>query len=195
LRLYLAALFKIMNLTELKLNTIITYNNEPYLIVSSQHQKMGRGGAVVKTKLKNIISGATLEKTFAGGDKFSEAEIIKSQASFLYESGGQYFFMDAENYEQFSFGRESLAGKEQYLKEGLVVTVLNYNNNPVAVELPVKCEYRVKQAPPGIKGDTAGGATKIVTLETGKQIKTPLFIKEGDLLRVNTDTGEYVERA
>lgn len=150
---------------------------------------------MVKTKLKNIVSGATLEKTFAGGDKFSEADIIKSKASYLYEENNQFYFMDRENYEQFSLAAESLTGKEQYLKEGLVVTVLNYNNQPVAVELPIKGEYKVIQAPPAVKGDTAGSATKIVTLETGLEIKVPLFIKEGDVLRINTETGEYVERA
>ena len=183
-----------MNLTDLKLNTIITYNNEPYLIISSQHQKMGRGGAVVKTKLKNLITATTLEKTFAGSDKFSEADIIKTKASFLYLEKNNYYFMDQENYEQFSLTKELLMGKEEYLKEGLIVTVLNYNNQPVAINLPIKCDYKVIQAPPAVKGDTAGSATKVVILETGKQIKTPLFIKEGDIIRVNTETGEYVER-
>lgn len=184
-----------MNLTDLKLNTIITYNNEPYLIVSSQHQKMGRGGAVVKTKLKNLITSATLDKTFAGGDKFSEADITKTKANFLYTENNQYHFMDSENYEQFTFTKEIMAGKEDYLKEGLVVNVLNYNNQPIAIELPIKCNFKVIQAPPAVKGDTAGSATKIVTLETGKKIKTPLFIKEGDQIKINTETGEYVERA
>lgn len=183
-----------MNLTDLKINTIITFQNEPYLIISSQHQKMGRGGAVVKTKLKNIITGVTLEKTFAGGDKFSEADITKTKGSYLYEKNGQHYFMDTENYEQFSLTTESLAGKEQYLKEGLIVTILNYNNQPIAIELPIKCQYKVIQAPSGVKGDTAGSATKIVTLETGKQIKVPLFIKEGEIIKINTETGEYVER-
>lgn len=184
-----------MDLSDLKLNVVITYQNEPYLIVSSQHQKMGRGGAVVKTKLKNIITGATLEKTFAGGDKFSEADILKSKASFLYHEQANYYFMDTVTYEQFSLNGGFLGEKTDYLKEGLEVTVLNYNNQPVTIELPIKNVYKVISTPPGIKGDTAGSASKIATIETGKEIKVPLFIKEGDQIRINTETGEYVERA
>lgn len=183
-----------MNLTDLKLNIIITYKDEPYLIISSQHQKMGRGGAVVKTKLKNLITGQTLEKTFAGGDKFSEANIKRTKASFLYNENTNYFFMDSENYEQFFLPQEILTGQEEYLKDGQIVTVLNFNNQPVTIELPIKVDLKVTQSPPAVKGDTAGTATKLITLETGKKIKAPLFVKEGDLIKVNIETGEYVER-
>jgi len=183
-----------MDLSDLKLNSIINYQDSPYLIIASQHQKMGRGGAVVKTKLKNILTGQTLEKTFAGGDKFSEADIRKSRASFLYADKESYFFMDSENYEQFSLDKSNLGSQSDYLVEGQQVNVLNYNNQPVAVELPVKINLKVVQSPPGIKGDSATSSTKVVTLETGKKIKAPLFIKEGDVLKVNTETDEYVER-
>jgi elongation factor P len=184
-----------MDLSNLKLNTIITYQNEPYLIISSQHQKQGRGGAVVKTKLRQIITGATLEKTFSGGDKFSEADVTKSKATFLYVEKNNCYFMDTASYEQFSLGADFLSDKIPYLKEGMEVTVLNYNDQPVAIELPIKTEYKIISTPPGIKGDTAGSATKVATLETGKEIRVPLFVKEGDLVRINTETGEYVERA
>lgn len=183
-----------MNITGLKLSTIITYKDEPCLIIASQHQKIGRGGAVVKTKLKNLITGQTLEKTFTEKDKFSEANIKKSQASFLYNDKENYFFMDSENYEQFSLPQEVIAEQKDFLKESQVVTILNYNNQPVAIELPIKINLKVIQAPPGIKGDSVSSTTKFVTLETGKKIKTPLFIKEGDLIKVNTQTEEYVER-
>lgn len=136
-----------------------------------------------------------MEKTFQGSDKIEEAEISKSKAQFLYREGDSYFFMDSENYEQFSLSKSVLGDLKKYLIEGTEITVLNFKNSPINIELPIKMEFRVVESPPAIKGNTADGGSKLVTLETGVKVNTPLFVKLGDIIRINTETGEYVERA
>lgn len=182
-------------MSEIKLGKVLSINDEPYQVVFTQHIKVARGGAVLKTKLKNLISGSTLEKTFSGSDSVEEADMQRKQANFLYNQDEDFFFMDNEDFEQFQFAGEALGEMVKYLKEGQVVDVLIFNNKPVAVALPTKIELEVVSAPDGIKGNSAGAATKAVTLETGVEIRTPMFIKAGDKIRINTETGEYVERA
>src|SRR4030042_6214032 len=184
-----------LNLSTVKTGKTISLNNEPYLVIFHQHSKMGRAGAVLRTKLKNLKTGAMMEKTFQGADKIEEAEIMKSKAQFLYREGENYFFMDNASYEQFSLSESVLGNSVNYLLEGTEATILNYNNQPINIELPVKMEFRVVEAPPAIRGNTADGGSKQVTLETGVKVNTPLFVKVGDILRINTETGEYVERA
>jgi elongation factor P len=184
-----------LSLSDIKTGKTITFNNEPYLVTFHQHSKTGRAGAVLRTKLKNIKSGAVLEKTFQGSDKIEGAEIAKAKAQYLYREGDSYFFMDSANFEQFYLPKSVLGESIKFLIENTEVTVLNYNNRPINIELPVKMDFRVTEAPPAIRGNTADGGTKLVTLENGIQVSTPLFIKEGDILRINTETGEYVERA
>ncbi len=183
-----------LNLSDIKTGKTISLNNEPYLVIFHQHSKMGRAGAVLRTKIRNLKTGAIMEKTFQGADKIEEAEISKSKAQYLYKEGENYFFMDNANYEQFSLSQSVLGNLTNYLIEGTEATILNYNNNPINMELPVKMEFRVMEAPPAIRGNTADGGTKLVTLETGIKINTPLFVKEGDVIRINTETGEYAER-
>lgn len=173
----------------------MTLNNEPYLVIFHQHSKTGRAGAVLRTKLRNLKTGAVMEKTFQGSDKIEEAEISKSKAQYLYKEGENYFFMDNASYEQFSLSKSVLGELTNYLIEGTEVTVLAYDTTPINIELPVKMEFRVTEAPPAIRGNTADGGTKQVTLETGIKINTPLFVKAGDVIRINTETGEYSERA
>lgn len=184
-----------LNLSDIKTGKTITYNDEPYIVTFHQHSKTGRAGAVLRTKLRNLKNGSVLEKTFQGSDKIKEAEIAKAKAQYLYREGDSYFFMDSRSYEQFSLPKSVLGESIKFLIENTEVNVLNYNNQPINIELPVKMDFRVTEAPPAIRGNTADGGTKLVTLENGIQVSTPLFIKEGDLLRINTDTGEYVERA
>jgi elongation factor P len=184
-----------LNLSDIKTGKTITFNDEPYIVTFHQHSKTGRAGAVLRTKLRNLKNGAVLEKTFQGADKIEEAEITKAKAQYLYREGDNYFFMDSRNYEQFSLPKSVLGDSIKFLIENTEVTVLNYNSQPINIELPVKMDFRVTEAPPAIRGNTADGGTKLVTLENGIQVSTPLFIKEGDILRINTDTGEYVERA
>ncbi|MCK4744912.1 elongation factor P [Candidatus Parcubacteria bacterium] len=183
-----------LSINEIKLNKTIKINNEPYSVVSAQHLKIGRGGAILKTKLKNLISGNVLDHTFKGADKAEEADLARSKADFLYQEGDEYFFMDQVSFEQFSFDKNLLGAKTDFLKDGLEVDVLNFEDSPVAIDLPKKVELKVVEAPPGIKGDTAQGGTKQVVLETGATINVPLFINADDIVRVNTETGKYVER-
>lgn len=183
-----------MNLSDIKTGKTITLAGEPYAVIFHQHSKISRAGAVLRTKLKNLRTGAILEKNFQGSDKIEEAEIEKSKAQYLYREGENYFFMDNASYEQFSLPKSVLGNLTNYLIDGTEVIILNYNNNPINIELPIKMEFRVTEAPPAIRGNTADGGTKQVTLETGIKVSTPLFVKVGDAIRINTETGEYVER-
>ena len=184
-----------LNFNEIKLGSIVKLNNNPYVVVASQHLKMGRGGAVLKTKLKNLLNGSVLEHTFKGSDKAEEADIVKSKADFLYSDNLENFFMDQKSFEQFSLEKDVIGDQIRFLKEGIAVDVLNFEGNPVSIKLPIKIELKVTSAPPGVKGDTASGATKQIELETGATINAPLFVKIDDTIRINTETGEYVERA
>jgi len=184
-----------LNFNEIKTNKVIEVNDEPYLITDTNHHKMARGGAVLKTKLKNLINGNVLEKTFQGNDKAQEAQTEKQKADFLYTDDNEAYFMNTTSYEQFSLDLESLGDKLRFLKDGTEVTVLYFNGQGVTVELPIKMEFKVTSAPPGVKGNSAGNVNKSVEIETGTTINVPLFINEGDAIKVNTDTGEYVERA
>jgi len=183
-----------LTINDIKLGSVITHNGQPYMVIYTQHVKMGRGGANLKTKLKNLITGQNLEMTYSGGDKLEEANLERRKANFLYKEGVDYYFMDNQNFEQFSLNKETIGPSADFLKEGLTVEVLIYEEKPVSVKLPVKVELKVVESPPGVRGDTAGSASKIVTLETGKEIKAPLFINQNDVIRINTETEEYVER-
>ncbi len=183
-----------LSLSDLKLGAVISLNQEPYQVVFTQHIKVARGGAVVKTKLKNLVSGNTLEKTFSGADDIEEADISRRKASFLYRENDDFYFMDTESFEQFQFSADSLGDLKDYLVDGQEVDVLVFNNQPVSISLPAKVTLEVKSAPEGVKGNSAGAATKTVILATGLEIRTPMFIKSGDKIVVNTETGEYVER-
>lgn len=183
-----------LSMSEIKLGKVLAINNEPYQVVFTQHIKVARGGAVLKTKLKNLVTGNTLEKTFSGSDSVEEADLQRRKANFLYSQDGDCFFMDNEDFEQFQFAADDLGDMAKYLKEGQTVDVMIFNQRPVTVALPPKIELQVTSAPDGVKGNSSGSVTKTVILETGLEVRTPLFIKSGDMVRVNTETGEYVER-
>ncbi len=188
-------MLSMLNLTEIKTGKRIVFNEEPFVVMDYQHSKMGRAGAVLRTKLKNLLTGATLDHTFQGSDKVEEAEIGKAKAQYLYRESEGFAFMDMVSYDQFSLSHEVIGDLSHYLVEGTEVTLLAWNGVPINIEIPVKVTLKVISAPPGIKGDTASGGDKMVTLETGLQITTPLFVKEGDSVIVNTDKGTYVSRA
>jgi len=177
-----------------KTGIVITLNNEPYQVIFSQHSKTGRGQSFVRTKLKNLATGQVLEKTFNASDRVEAANIEKIKANFLYIEEEKVFFMNNQNYDQFFLPLKSLVDKKNFLKEGLEVDVLFFNNNPINVDLPKKVSLKVIEAPPSIKGDSATTPTKTVVLETKAKIIVPIFVKRGDLIKVNTDTGGYVER-
>lgn len=184
-----------IGLTDIKTGRTIIHNGEPHAVLSYLHSTIGRGGAVMRTKLRNLLSGAIIDYTFTGSEKVEEAEMSTSHASYLYHEGEQYQFMDTVSYDQFFLNEESLGGMTKYLVEGTEVSILNWNGRPINIEVPVKVTLLVTDAPPGLKGDTASGGDKVVTLETGLQVTTPLFVKAGDRIIVNTDTGKYVSRA
>ena len=184
-----------LNINEIKLGSLIQISNEPYVVIKAAHHKVARGGAVLKTKLKNLITGNVIEKTWQGNDKAKPAETEKKKANFMYKDNNEAHFMDNQTYEQFSLPLEQIGEKIKFLKDSTDVNILYFQNNPVSVDLPVKIDLKVISAPPGVKGNSAGSVTKQVELETGANINVPLFVNEGDVIRVNTDTGEYVERA
>jgi len=184
-----------LSINEIKIGKIIEVSNEPYIIIKTDHHKMGRGGAVLKTKLRNLINGNILDKTFQGNDKADEASTEKKKINFMYKDENEAYFMDNETYDQFSLSLEQIGDKKKFLKDGTDINALYFNNKPVAIEPPVKIDLKVVSAPPGVKGNSAGNVTKMVTVETGFEISAPMFINEGDVIRINTDTGEYVERA
>jgi elongation factor P len=184
-----------LGINEIKTGKNITLDGDPYVVLYHEHSKTGRAGAVLRTKIKNLATGAVLEKTFQGADKIGDADITKSKAQYLYREGKNFCFMDSESYDQFSLPEEVLNSMAQYLVEGTEVTILNFDGNPINIEIPVKMTFRVMEAPPGIKGNTASAGDKVVILETGMKLTTPLFVKEGDQVVVNTEKGEYVSRA
>jgi elongation factor P len=172
----------------------IELDGEPFAIVYFQHVKPGKGGAFLRTKVKNLKTGRVLDRRFRAGEKVEEADIEDRKMQFLYHDGDQLVFMDSESYEQIPFSSEQVGDARKYLHENLDVDVLFWRGTPINIELPAFVEAAVSQCEPGVKGDTASGATKPATLETGAVVQVPLFIKEGERIRVDTRTGDYVER-
>ncbi len=184
-----------LNFNEIKTGKVIKVNAEPYIIIKTDHHKMGRGGAVLKIKCRNLISGSILEQTYQGAEKAEEADTETKKANFMYKDKEEAYFMDNGSYEQFNLHVEELGEQVQFLKDGTDVDVLYFEGQPVSISLPIKMEFKVVSAPPGVKGNSAGNVNKQVEIETGAKINVPMFINEGDMIRINTDTGEYVERA
>ena len=166
-----------------------------YSIIEFQHVKPGKGAAFVRTKIRNVISGAVTEKTFNPNDKYPTAFIERKDMEYLYNDGDLYYFMDSETYEQLPISPNVLGDNFRFVKENMVCKVLSYKGNVFGIEPPNFVELQVTETEPGVKGDTATNVTKPATLETGAEIKVPIFINEGDMIRVDTRTGEYMERA
>lgn len=184
-----------LSMTEIRKGKIIVLDGEPYQVASADYLRMQQRRPVMKTILKHIRTGATREHTFQQSDKVEEADITRKQYQYLYESAGIYSFMDQETYEQIDLSADVLAGAEKYLLDGQMVDVVFYDGSPIGVELPIKIERKVIEAPPGVKGDTSSNVTKDILVEGNLRVKAPLFIKEGETIRIDTRTGEYVERA
>jgi elongation factor P len=184
-----------LNFNEIKTGRVIKLNNEPYIIIKTDHHKMGRGGAVLKVKCRNLLNGNILERTYQGAEKAEEAETETKKANFMYKDKEEAYFMDNKNFEQFNLSLGDLGEGVQFLKDGTDVDVLYFEGRPMSISLPIKMEFKVTSAPPGVKGNSAGNVNKQVEIETGAKINVPMFIDEGDVIRINTDTGEYVERA
>lgn len=183
-----------LSISDLKVGTSFKYQSDPYVVIKSSHLKMGRGAAVLQAKIKNLKNGQTLERNFKPADKFEEAALDKKPADFLYAENDKVYFMD-ENYEQFFVQKNLITRELNFLKEGAKTDILYFDDAPIGLELPPKVDLEVTEAPPAVRGDTAqGSVTKLVKLETGTELNVPIFIKQGDKIKVNTETGEYVER-
>jgi len=184
-----------LSINDLKNGSLVVIDGEPYTLMSIKHLHMGRGGASLQTKIRNLRTGQVYERNFKPADEFEEAEIEKIASRFLYKNRGLYWFNEAGNPKnRFSLKLEKIGDSAQFLKPNLEVQAVKFENKIINIELPIKVDYKVVEAPPAIRGDTAQGGTKTVIIETGAKISTPLFINEGDVIRVNTQTGEYVER-
>ncbi len=164
-------------------------------VIEFQHVKPGKGAAFVRTKMKNVITGAVIERSFSPTDKFEEAVVERKDMQYSYNDGDIYYFMDLETYDMLPLNSDKLSDSFKFVKEEMICKIVSYKGNVFSVEPPMFVELTVTQTDPGFKGDTAQGATKPATLETGVAIKVPLFINEGDVLRIDTRTGEYLERA
>jgi len=174
----------------------VEYKGEPCEIVDFQHVKMGRGGAIVRTKLKNLKTGAVLEDTFRSGEKLESPGLEERTMQYLYSQDEHYYFMDMETYEQIPLRLEQLGDSQKFLKENMTVKFLNHKDTPISIELPTFVELTVtKTDPAGFRGDTTSGSGKPATLETGAIVKVPFHINEGDMIKIDTRTSEYIERA
>lgn len=181
--------------SDFKKGTKILLNNEPYMVLGYTHVKPGKGGAFVKTKMKNMITGLIREETFRSGEKFQSPDLEYKELQYLYKDGDLYNFMDQESFEQIALSKDQIKDVFDYLKEQIVYTILYFQSRPIAVTPPMFMELEVKETMPGVRGDTAqGGATKPATLETGLVIQVPLFVNEEDMVKVDTRDDSYVER-
>jgi len=172
----------------------IEFKGDPYEVIEFLHVKPGKGQAFVRTKLKNLITGAVLEHTFRASDRIPPANLEEKEMQFLYKDGEQYYFMDMETYDQIFLLADQIEYERQFLKENTIVKVLFYKGKPISIELPKQVELQVVETEPGVRGDTVSGGSKPAVLETGATIQVPLFINEGDVVKVDTRTGEYLER-
>lgn len=180
-------------LTDIKKGIILKFNNEPYLVQEANFLRMQQRKPVMQAKMKNIKTGAVVEYSFKQSELVEMADISRKKANFLYKEKDKFYFMDAD-YEQIFLGADLIGEAEKFLKETQEVDLILYEDSIIGIKLPPKVDLKVIQAPPGVKGDTATGGKKPVILETGATINVPLFINEGEIIRVNTENGEYVER-
>lgn len=179
---------------DLRPGTVFEMDGELYEVLTYQHQKLGRGGATVKTKLKNLRTGSTIERTFSSDDRVEDVRLESREVQFLYSDGELYYFMDTETYEQPVLSKEALGNAVNYLKENVTLEVAMHEGKAVRIVLPTTVDLEVVRTPPAFKGDTASGSTKKATLETGIVVDVPFFVETGDIVRVDTRTNAYVTR-
>lgn len=184
----------VLQMTDMKVGVVARIDGDPMMVISYSQAAQGRGASVVKVKVRNIQTGAVRDLTIKGGDKFDSVDVVNQMGQFLYSAGDTYTFMDAETYDQYEFTEEQLGDAVNYLTDGLNLHIVMIDGSPIGIKLPPKVELKITETPPGVKGDTAQGGTKPATLETGYVIQVPLFVEADEVIRVNTDTGEYSER-
>ena len=180
--------------TDLKKDTLIELENVPYRVVEYSHHAMGRGGAVVQVKIKNLLTGSMVEKSFRSSDKIMPADVIRSNMNMLYREGENLVFMNNKTYDQDTVPMDTLGDASRFIAEGSTVQLLTFNERVIGLEMPNAVHLTVTQTDPGAKGDTATSALKEATVETGVLVMVPLFINEGDTIKVDTRSGAYIER-
>ena len=183
-----------IDVNELRKGVTFELDGELYKVLDYQHHKPGRGKAVIRTTILNLRTGVSIDKNFISGDRVQDVRLDHHTVQYLYSDGDLYYFMDTDTYEQPSLSAEILGEAVDYLTDGLTLELSTYEGEPIDIELPITVELEVVEAPPGFAGDTATGATKEVTLETGLKVQVPLFVEKGDHIRVDTRTGEYLTR-
>ena len=181
--------------SELRKGTKVLFKNEPYIVLDFQHVKPGKGGAFMRTKMKNLISGLVHEETFRSEEKLPQPDLERRSVQYLYADNGLYNFMDQESFEQTALDKKQLDDVIDYLREQTVYEILYFAGRPIAITPPVHMDFKVISTPPGVRGDTAqGAAMKPATLESGFVIQVPLFVDEGDIIKVDTRDSQYIER-
>lgn len=183
-----------ISVNDFRTGVSVEIDGDAYVVVEFQHVKPGKGAAFVRTKMRNTRTGSVVEQTFNAGVKLPKAHLDRRDVEYLYFDGDFYVVMDSESFEQYSLKEEHIADSKNYLKENMHLSVLFYKGDVIGVDLPGQVELEVIETEPGIKGDTASGGNKPATLETGAVVRVPFFINVGDRLRINTKTGEYIER-
>lgn len=183
-----------LSITNLRKGTVFALDGVPYRVVDYSQKVMGRGGSIVNVKIKSLVDGKVLDKTFKGSDSVDSADVENRSVQYLYENAGKFCFMDTNNYEQFELAADSMEDKANYLREGDEATAQLFNGQIINIELPKNLPLKVTYTENAVRGDTSSAITKDATLETGLVIKVPAFIKTGDIISVNTETGEYRER-
>lgn len=185
-----------LSVNELKPKTFFIFEGQPWVILESHHLKMQQRRPVVQTRMKNLLNGKIVERNFAQSDIFEEADIKREEVKFLYNHRDEYWFSKKDDpSKRFKLEERILSDATKYLKNNLIVGAILFNDQIINIELPVKMDFKVVEAPPAIRGDTAQGGVKQVIIETGATVNTPLFVEEGDIIRINTENGQYVERA
>jgi elongation factor P len=169
-------------------------DNQVYQVIEFQHVKPGKGAAFVRTKYRNVKTGGVVERSFNPSDKFEQAQLERRDMNYLYNDGDLYYFMDVDTYDQVPFSGQAIGDALKFLKENMVCKVVSYKGEVFGIEPPIFVELEIIDCDPGVKGDTAQNATKSATVETGATIKVPLFVNQGDIVRIDTRTGEYMER-
>jgi elongation factor P len=184
----------LISTNDFKTGVTVEIDGEVWQVIEFQHVKPGKGSAFVRSKLRNLETGAVVERTFRAGEKLRRAHLDRREVQYLYSSGDEYVFMDTETYEQLSLTEEQLGDGKLYLVENMNIYVVSHEGRLIGVEMPNSVELKVVETDPGLRGDTASGGTKPARLETGLVVQVPLFIEEGDVVRVDTRTGLYIER-
>jgi len=172
----------------------IELDGQPFIMIDFLHVKPGKGGAFIRTRLKNLLTGAVLNKTFRSGEKMAAASIEELKMQYLYQTEDEFYFMNNETYEQVGLPQTQVGDVRNFIKEGMTLSILFHKGVPVSVEVPIFVELAIKETAPGMKGDTVSGGGKPAVLETGYRLQVPLFLNEGDVVKIDTRTGEYMER-